>query len=110
MFPLYLILIGDLFVGEVGDGHLIVGQLPDFMLGSFAGLSSVEKVSQGLVVNFDKARCEGELIKQTNKNNGYNIPKIMMQHLGLVQAVRYLLCPSIFAALQQSIPMNPPRT
>lgn len=64
MFPLYLILIGDLFVGEVGDGHLVVGQLPDFMLGSLAGFPSVEKVSQGLVVNFNKARCEGELIKQ----------------------------------------------
>lgn len=57
----YLILVGDLFVGEVGDCHFIVGQLSDLMLGPLAGLPGVEEVSQGLVVNFNKARCEGEL-------------------------------------------------
>lgn len=57
----YLILIGDLFVGEVGDCHLIVGRLSDLMLRPLAGLPGVEEVSQGLVVNFNKACCEGEL-------------------------------------------------
>lgn len=57
----YLILVGDLFVGEVGDRHLVVVQLPDLMLMSLAGLPGVEEVSQGLVVNLNKARCEGEL-------------------------------------------------
>lgn len=65
----YLILVGDLLVGEVGDGHLIVGRLPDLMLGPLAGLPSVEEVPQGLVVNFNKARCEGELRENRNGAN-----------------------------------------
>lgn len=64
---LYLILIGDLFVGEVGDWHLVVAWLADLMLGPLAGLASVEEVSQGLVVNFNKACCEGELRQKTDK-------------------------------------------
>lgn len=62
--PSYLILVGDLFVGEVGDGHLAVGQLPDLVLGPLAGFSSVEEVAQCLVVNLHKARREGELRRQ----------------------------------------------
>lgn len=59
--PSYLILIGDLFITEVGDGHLIVGQLSDLMLRSLAGFSGVKEVAQCLVVNFNKACSEGEL-------------------------------------------------
>ncbi len=41
----YLILIGDLFIGEVGNCHLVVGGLSDLMFRPFAGLASVEEVS-----------------------------------------------------------------
>lgn len=67
----YPILADDLFVGEVGDRHLIVDGLPDLVLGSLAGFAGVEQVSQRLVVYFNKACCEIELRKSEqllNKN------------------------------------------
>lgn len=57
----YLILVDDLFVGEVGDRHLIVDRLSDLVLGSLAGFAGVEQVSQRLVVDFNKTCCEIEL-------------------------------------------------
>lgn len=57
----YLILIGDLLIGEVGDGHLIGGGLSDLVLRSFAGFPGVEEVTQRLVVYLNKARREIEL-------------------------------------------------
>lgn len=61
--PSYLVLSGHLFVGEVGDRHLVVDGLPDLVLGSLAGLAGVEQVAQRLVVYFNKACCEIELRK-----------------------------------------------
>ena len=58
---MYLILAGHLLVGEVGDRHLVVGRFSDLVLGPLAGLAGVEEVSQSLVVNFNKAGCEGKL-------------------------------------------------
>lgn len=63
----YLILIDDLFVGEVGDRHLIVDRLSDLVLGSLAGFAGVEQVSQRLVVDFNKTCCEIELRKNRKK-------------------------------------------
>lgn len=63
----YLILIDDLFVGEVGDRHLIVDRLSDLVLGSLAGFAGVEQVSQRLVVDFNKTCCEIELRKIHNE-------------------------------------------
>ena len=59
--PTYLVLGVDLLVGEVGDRHLVVGRLSDLVLRPLAGLALVQEVSQTLVVNFNKACCEGEL-------------------------------------------------
>lgn len=63
----YLILIDDLFVGEVGDRHLIGDRLSDLVLGSLAGFAGVEQVSQRLVVDFNKTCCEIELRKTEKK-------------------------------------------
>lgn len=61
---LYLILHVNLSVGEVGDRHLVARGLPDLVLRSFVGPAGVQKVSQGLVVNFNEAGSEGELMKR----------------------------------------------
>lgn len=58
---LYLILIGDPLISEISDCHFVAGCLADLVLRSLAGLAGVQKVPQGLIVNFDKARCEREL-------------------------------------------------
>lgn len=58
---LYLILIADPLIGEISDCHFVAGCLADLVLRSLAGLAGVQKVPQGLIVNFDKARCEREL-------------------------------------------------
>lgn len=57
----YLILVGDIFVGQVGDGHLIVARFADLVLGPLAGFAGVQEVPQSLVVNFNKTCSEGEL-------------------------------------------------
>jgi len=57
----YLILVGDLLICQAGDYHLVVYGLPYFVLGPLAGFAGVEEVSEGLIVNFDKTRCKGEL-------------------------------------------------
>lgn len=59
----YLILIGDLLVVEVGDGHLVVGGLSDLVFRSLGGSPGVQEVAQRLVVYFDKACSELELRK-----------------------------------------------
>lgn len=60
----YLVLVGDLLVCQVGDGHLVVGGLSDLMLRSFAGFTSVKKVAKRLVVNLNEAGGKIELMKR----------------------------------------------
>lgn len=59
----YLVLVGDLQVCEVGDGHLVVGGLSDLMLGPFAGFASIKEVAKRLVVNLHEAGGKIELRK-----------------------------------------------
>ena len=51
----YLVLVVDLLVGQVGDRHLVVGGLPDLVLGPLGGLACVQEVTQALVVDFNEA-------------------------------------------------------
>lgn len=64
---LYLILVGDLLIREVGDCHLIVARLSNLMLRPLVCLAGVEEIPQGLIVNFNKACCEGELREKKKK-------------------------------------------
>lgn len=57
----YVILAGDFFISQVGDGDLTVAQLADLVLRPLAGLAGVEKVPEALVVDLNKAGCEREL-------------------------------------------------
>lgn len=69
--PSYLVLVGHLLVGEVGDGHLAAGQLADLVLGPLAGFARVEEVAQRLVVDLHEARREGELSEEAGESEGF---------------------------------------
>ena len=54
----YLVLGGDLLVGQVGDRDLGAGRPLDLVLGPLAGLARVQQVTQRLVVDLHKAGDE----------------------------------------------------
>lgn len=64
---IYLILGVDFLVGQVGDGHFIVGGFPDLMLWPLVGFARVQKISQGFIVYFNKAGSKRVL--QINMSN-----------------------------------------
>ncbi len=65
----YLIFIVDLLVSQVGNGDLIVGDLPDIMLRSLVWFSCVKKISKSLIVDLHKAGSEGVLKIPTQKQS-----------------------------------------
>lgn len=64
----HLILVRDLLIREVGDRHLVVTRLSDLVLRPLVCLAGVEEIPQGLVINFNKAGCEGELKTEKKKH------------------------------------------